>query len=430
MKINNVKDLCDFIFLLERKYKLLDLKLNDVYIWHYYRMNIYYQLAVRCGILEKPHLKNNKKAFISKIKSLLNVMKFCLFRNSFLSNNGPVDVAIFEHNRSCKVDNEFVDIYSDHIKDELESAGTSFALLDCPYNYKHSKTKNNQERIFLDFIYTYSRIHSIFNPVKFSVSDVKLIRAIESDINEHLNIIVNLESIFKSGIKRFKSLQPQFKLLFKKLEIKELLIVVSYGFYDVISAAKELGIKVTELQHGIISKYHLGYNFNDCNFSKAYLPDELICWSTSWKEVVGTNFSKVTVKDFRYQKNQINKYLDQNIDRKAITVISQGAIGIDIANYVQKNYSLYFSQADNVFFKLHPSEFSIKSDFKFLELLPNLKIMTDEIDLYELLANSYTVFGVFSTVLFEAESMGCDVKLMPIQGVENVSAHPTFKLMP
>ncbi len=429
MKSKTVKNLCESFFFLEKKYKLLDYKIDDVFIWQYLRMHLYYRLAVQVGVLEEPHNKVVKTGWVSKLINYFTLVKYIIFNNPFLKKSKKYDNAIFEHERCGEVNGLNVDIYSQHIRDELLAQGESVAVLDRPQGFRHSKQDFKKHRHYLDYIYTLAKFRSKLVNVKFSKKDENLIDDLQKEIYESFGVNFNFKREFIWGIKRYKALMPLFTKLLKKIAVNKLYIVVSYGFYDVIAAAKSLGVEVIELQHGIVGEYHLGYNFNSIHFNREYLPDEFICWSDSWGNCINWSFNKITIKEYSYQKNNIDQYLSKRTKRDAITIISQGAIGHSIAQYVVDNFESKFSNYTKIYYKLHPSEFAIKDEYSALKEIPNLTVVCDEINLFELFALSHSVVGVFSTALFEAEAMGCNILLMPISGVENVIKHPTFKLL-
>ena len=52
-KLENVKDLCEYIWYLEDKYDLFNLEINGVHPWAAFRMDLYYEIGKRHGIFDK-----------------------------------------------------------------------------------------------------------------------------------------------------------------------------------------------------------------------------------------------------------------------------------------------------------------------------------------------------------------------------------------
>jgi len=76
--------------------------------------------------------------------------------------------------------------------------------------------------------------------------------------------------------------------LFKKLKPEIIFVYLASGGRNrifAIKAAKALGVKVGEFQHGAITLAHPYYNYGKCIFEssvyKEYLPDYLLTWESS-----------------------------------------------------------------------------------------------------------------------------------------------------
>ena len=79
-KPTTIKELCKFIWYLEKKYNLLDFEVDGVKVWQFMRMNIYYDLAKKLKILDEPHLILTK---IDKIKYMFKYIYNTIAYNPF-----------------------------------------------------------------------------------------------------------------------------------------------------------------------------------------------------------------------------------------------------------------------------------------------------------------------------------------------------------
>ncbi len=59
-----------------------------------------------------------------------------------------------------------------------------------------------------------------------------------------------------------------------------------------IKAAKDMGVETVEIQHGVISKYHLGCSYPNTNSQLDYFPDKLLCWGDFWCNVANYPIEK------------------------------------------------------------------------------------------------------------------------------------------
>src|SRR5699024_3590183 len=113
--------------------------------------------------------------------------------------------------------------------------------------------------------------------------------------------------------------------LFSKRKPKRIFIVVSYECIPIIAAAKDLGIKVIEFQHGVLTEYHFAYNFSDPTKDINYIPDKLLTFGEYWGKT--ERFPKqieIEVCGFPYLNQQLEKHKGFPKKKKQILYISQG----------------------------------------------------------------------------------------------------------
>src|SRR5690606_18528679 len=208
--------------------------------------------------------------------------------------------------------------------------------------------------------------------------------------------------------------------VFKKVRPKSLYIVVAYYYAPIIKAAKDLGIKVYEVQHGIITKYHLGYSFPNIKNPLHYFPDKILVWNKNCKNIVNYPiFDKnIIVDKFRYLEEKKKDYEIKKINNTFL-VISQTAISGEIANKIYENRDFFIGK--KIYYKLHPAEYDIWHENKYLKELEkvlDLEIITNQTELYYLMSICEYQVGVFSTALYEGVEFNCKTILLNVQGIE------------
>ena len=188
-------------------------------------------------------------------------------------------------------------------------------------------------------------------------------------------------------------------------------------------AAKQLGIKTREVQHGIITKYHLGYSYPNYNKEFIGYPDELLLWGDFWKNSAPYPLAdnKLKTIGFKYFQNNFENQIKLEKDG-SILVLSQGGIGNQLAEFIELN--LDFFKQFKVNYKLHPSEYKIWkeypsllriSQFSFIEIIDH-----NDIELYDLMQKADIQVGVFSTALFEGIAFKCKTLVVQLSGSENL----------
>ncbi len=193
------------------------------------------------------------------------------------------------------------------------------------------------------------------------------------------------------------------------------LIILEQGCYGIdsaiiIKAAKDLGIRVAEMQHGYIGMDHPAYVFSE-NIHKdylSYLPDDFLSYGTYWE-----NNSCLPVSIVNIGNPYLTEYVKNTTQQKYSDLILYISSAINPSKIVQE--VLYINDVIKKYgfqliFRPHPSETHRLAN----EYLPLFQagITIDSQNLYESLAKvQFTVsnYGNISTAMYEALAFGCKV---------------------
>jgi len=420
MKVNSVKKLCHYIWDLEAEMNLLDMQSNGVHIYQYLRMPIYYKLSESLGILEKPVVNESRgiSKYFSRLKflshSLLSVFNYFKIKN--------YDYCVIEHDRKVDIGVTKVDIYSHGFRKKISKKGSVISIY-LPNGSAMEKNDSLNESFNFSLFFIISSIGAKISSFIFKQNHSETFEALEKRIFDDLGVRVKLSEMFHYYTLRFKIRKFFIEKLLKKIKPKDLFIVVAYsGRGDFVQVAKELGINTVELQHGVISRYHLGYSYPVEPKNPIMLPNSMYFWSRDWD--LGSIMPSSIYKNyealdcpFYKSETQLSEWL-KNKSSRSITVISQGALTEEIANYIYKNHKSFIGLTVN--YKLHPSEYEKLRDsigLKKLTSMKNVNIIKDT-NLHKLMVQSHVVIGVFSTALIEARMLGCRVIIIGLPGSE------------
>ena len=411
--IKTIKDLCEFIWYLEDKYDLLDVEIDGVKIWQYLRIEIYYLMAKELGVLEQRNI--SQQSFWVIFKSSLSLFKNLFVANPFLMINKESEVLIFSHNRSQKNGDIFDDIYTQSLIRNLDNSKKSYLCFEKPSNGEHVRKKNLHTR-YLDFILSASILYGKLYRVKGQES-FEIIQQVEKEILNATDNSIDLVSLFKKNIGRFKLSNKLYLILFKKIKPKVVYSVSSYSYLgDMIYAAKSLGIKTVELQHGVVSRYHMGYSFSK-KINLDYYSDVFYSWGTFWNKSIENAFNEIEINGFQYFRDRSKEY--QNIEKEnKILILSQAALGGKIMNETLKVIN---SLSDfQILYKLHPSEYKMYKKYTSFSTLSSYDNITffEDCNLYQLMSISKIQLGVFSTALYEGLGFSCKTYLFDLNGIE------------
>ena len=188
-----------------------------------------------------------------------------------------------------------------------------------------------------------------------------------------------------------------------------------------ISAAKDRNIEIIELQHGNMSRFHMGYSFPNSK-NVPYFPDKMLLFGKFWFDSTPLPLDKSNVKiiGFKDFNNKIKQYINVPKIPNSVVFISQGIIGGDLSKKAvetAKNNAKY-----SIIYRLHPQERnrweSIYPDLAENSRLENLVVDAGDSTIYDLLSKSEYVVGVSSTALYEALAFGCKVALLNLFSIE------------
>jgi hypothetical protein len=382
---------------LEIKYNLLDITYNNSAIWPYYRMYYYYSIMNENKIFGIAHDKANIdwRTIVDALKIIFSwkLVKLFTKRKKYI---------VLEHPRN----KEGIDIYTQDIKDVIQDEGLylSFTTL-----FKSPR----EGTVYLDLFKVISKIVAkIF--YRF-VSNPKLdsFKAFEGEMQ------TNKSNSFKKYYIEYIMMYHLYTLLLRYHQPKVVFVVVSYYNLALVAAARDLSIKSVELQHGVISPYHLGYDYKVS--SKNYLPDFLATFGSSWS--TSATFPK-GLQTVELGNSYLSKERNEAKRDKTIVIVSQGVIGEALVEFIVNN--IEFLKGYKLYYKLHPGEFeSAPTRYKSLFDLRDkydLEVVTTEYSIEWLQDITTIQIGVFSTAIYEGLQRGCQTIIVDLDGAEYMDA--------
>lgn len=416
-----VSEICNVFFNLEEKYNLNFQEIQGCYPWQLIRMYLYYDISRRTNTFGAP--QQQSLTVFDKIKSFLPFLKNSVLYNP-LSGNDEKDILIFDHPRKVIFNGEYRDIYSYFLVDFLKNS-YSFEIMEAPYLNKHFTNKRDYVK-YTDRIQLGSYIHKKFHKIEFTDREKEIISSIEKELESAFNLKIDIARIFAMHILNFQYDYKKYVELFKKRNVKMIFVVVAYENQAVVAAAKDLGIKVMELQHGTISDYHLGYSYplkTRLGGEIRYFPDQILTFGDYWINEGNCPISKndIVPIGFPYFEVQSKDYMNIQSDEHQILFISQGVIGKHLSQ-------LAYQIADRlnnfkIIYKLHPGEYETwKQNYPDLvsaSQLENFEVIDNsKVPLYKLFAESSYQVGAFSTAIYEGLMFNCKTFILDVPGVE------------
>lgn len=240
--------------IIESKYDVFSLTLKSKEkFWPLIRQKMYFEIIRKTlNYNNKLRTRNKKQLFINFFIGFGNVFKIRRFDYLFFNNS----------DKRILIENKYYDIFFDAWADKLGQEKSLF--IEWAINKHYSKNKIHSKNRISDLFFK-----SIITFITFFTKTVIEDDSILSKIKEEYELDCN----FNDEIKIKKAEITFYKWLLKFTNPKGVFVLSSFTKISIVIAAKELGIKVFEAQHGYIGDSHPFY-FTEKPFKKTY-PDYL-----------------------------------------------------------------------------------------------------------------------------------------------------------
>lgn len=406
-------EIAEKLFEIEKELNLFGKRIEGVYFWKLIRLELYLLLLNRLNLIST--LNNERITLFGKLVRVFKVIKNTFY---FSDKNNKVDVIVFENPRKIKgADDKYYDPYTKYFIDSLKKTDAKYELIDLGFNGLHYE-KATKERKFGEHFYydVLKRVVYKHKPIDEKSKD--LILLIKNKFFKEFEIDINFFALINKHLKRFNIEYAKYFDLLRNKNVKKLYLVCSYGKEALIKVTYDLNIKVIELQHGTMNKYHMGYSFPN-NSKIPYFPNEMLLFGKFWYDSTPIPLKDSQISFIGYKDYNVNiEKFHKGQKKKKITFISQWTLSEEIfskAFQVAKDYPEY-----DIVFRLHPLEASKKNIYlEKIKTLGYVNFKISDISLVsEELSDSEFVIGVYSTVMYEALAFNCKVILLNLYGVE------------
>lgn len=368
-KIENRKDIKDFVLDVENRFPVNDWKFNDTHLWPYIRVNLFLNL---CGdTLMKnshdDHLKKNTKAaqqntfikFFTKVKKLTSYYSWR--RNLKQKNTVFYGQKIFRVNYEGKKYNRFFDSLI-----EQKKIGEDYYFMEV-HNFDKDLT-NSQMVIWFDEVFDLFLPHYFLKKLFFKPK-VNLTMPGYEDLIIYLNSVGVAQRFCKKFTKKDIvrwvdiDLLPRltfYEEFFERVKPRQANILCYYSDFPFILAANKLNIETIDFQHGAQTDEHLCYGNWTRVPEKGY--DLLPRTFSSWDEKSKNSINKWTSKNSLYHcfvggnswidlwKSKANSYAEKDF----ILYTLQPRHGTNIL-FPDKLIEFIQTQKIKWFIRLHPS---------------------------------------------------------------------------
>lgn len=420
MFINHI-EACKKFFQLEKELNLFEWNINGVAIWEMIRFQIFSLLMQNLQIYGQAHTQP-ESTLQSKIKKIFTSLTHCFFKNPYFASQKKF-LFVGHSRRKLQSDNLYWDIYCDYLIDLL---GNDCLLIEPYYLNAHLMPAKTANLYYFDVFFLLNLINRKINKKKKKLNyiNIQILQDLENKIYEKFHVRFNLKDLILNTLEQYYFLYPLYQKNIRKLSPKIIFVVVSYGDGNeiLIAAAKSLCIPVVELQHGVISKYHMGYSFSE-GFKKVSFPDYFFSFGSFWKDIVDFPIAKKKIYNIGYPYLEKSLHQYANVKKTDMIIfISQGTIGKKLSKFAVQ-LKKFVPNHIRIVYKLHPGEYDRwRNEYPWLSESGIQVVDGQTPELYELFAQSKWQVGVYSTAIFEGLAFGCQTYLVDLPGVAYMDA--------
>ena len=406
----SVSGLCRLFWEIEEKYNLPAFRIAEVYVWPLVRMNLYYELTQKIGLFGAAHpaLKHSGKG-----KKSRGFSAGALFQRELPLKAVVLRDRLGKRNRYAVVGNgrriAGIEPYTEAL---LKEIGDQSLLIEPQADDSAYENVWDYQELTRSFRSTKKKRKAISDPQLSEMAN-----ALTAEFETRLGIEApDIAEILSRAIWNFREEREGFGRLFKKNHTKKLFLLNAYSRPACIAAARDLDCSVVELQHGFISRYHLGYSWPGRPHI-AYTPDELWCFGPAWCRSLDLP-AGVTTRSIGAP--YLEPFIEAADTAKTLVVFtSQGVVGkrllsiaIEVANR---------RPALNIVFRLHPNEIleSYRAEIEAREDIPsNFSLSHKDPSIFDLLSRARFQIGSFSTTLIEGMAVGAFPIVLSMPGCE------------
>ncbi len=303
------------------------------------------------------------------------------------------------------------------------------ATLEKPNESGKMHYKNTPEYvnlIFHDKGILSSVIQSKLHPFKFTKEEVTSLLQIISFLDADVNII----KFITVKLARFFTLNNYYLNLLPKINPKLIFLINAYNYSNMalILAAKELGIKTVELQHGFIREEHPGYIWKNME-SKKLFPDYFFSYGEYFtnllkkRSVIFDESKIITCGAYSIEK-RLTELLDKKNDKtktkKIIYITSQWSIREKLKPFVLK-LSEILPHEYIIKYKTHPLEKDTQQFYAEFQKADNITFLDNpDINSLDLMPEADVHSTAYSTSFMEANFLEIPNIFIYIEGFSHV----------
>lgn len=406
--MNNVSDLLRLVSDKEKSSGLYEVKVKNISFWRLVRIPILRSYLLKEYGIGKGDSRNkrNKLTKTSIIKLLkTSYDSFRVIVRTVFFEKRDVDSLILAFPRLQEFDGYYIDRFTDPLI-ELTNISKSYIIFQRHHAGQHfGRRYNSENTIKTDSIILLASVLGVVILPLIFVLHLLPVFKLYSIANKEFGLPKRAFIRFFLTLSVFIVTKNVYKLLLKRLNIKQVFLVNREIYHPEILACKELNIRTYEIQHGVTHSWTLLYSGL---YDEELDVDGFLSFGSYWKgKQFGIPVDKIINIGWAY-KQFIDDKLIISEKLEAILVISHSLE--DMIDVIESLSFRFFDQKFHI--RPHPHE-SVSIDIlRRLKQIDNVELLSNKTESIAVLNSYASVLGVSSTVLFEALALNLKVGVL------------------
>lgn len=378
-----------------------NLQIKGINFWHIIRMAIFEQIQekkenVGAAHPDHDHVMSSREKMSYGIKFLIN----SVIRHPFFRFAKKKDYFIVCVPRKVRYQGKYI---CTSIEPALEILEGQYNYLERPESFVHIKDPKRKCLAYSDYMELKRLINLKTKKYFMSGQEHSIVDEIIRHLNATLDMQLDRETIYgcvNEYLTGYFTYYHEYQKLFRRLKPKYVLETTHYetAKMSLNKVAHEHGIKVYELQHGVMNVQY------DVPAVDDYMPDTLLTFGDYWNGTTSYPGKMVPVGNPHLEECVKEWKTTTTKEIPTVLFLSGGPIAKPMAKLAldMEQYCKERNIKVRLLFKLHPNEYQT-----WRELHPQLQdssievIDNNERDLYYYFSISTHQIGVSSTALYE-----------------------------
>ena len=404
---------------IESDLRLFDDRIADAPYWEYVRLQVHYELFKRLGLLQfqtdRPRLGFGQRARLAG--SLVgNAVK------ASLRSLGTRSIVFFGYrHRSLQADGSWHDLHFDPLVKELPWSYVYIRRRDHRRQWSHYAPIPTQSTFDHDAVDL--RVEGLRRLKRYRPTSAEVTRcaAIQNTLRHAFGVDVDVTSVVQAAVARRRELLTSYRRLYERTQPK-LVVVVAPNIQELaaVEAARSLGIRTAELQHGMFSVGDPSYAFSAEAGQVRCFADDLLLFGDYWRDLAQDLPAGTTTHTIGFQHYESRAADPRRNRRPGLVVISQAPIGRALSRFVVE-LARRRVIVGPIVYRLHPDETNWRNRYPWL-IDADVQVDDGTKPLYESLAEATMQLGVFSFALFEGMALGLRTYVLDLPGSEAMQA--------